>query len=249
MSQLAHFSHKVATLRDCRDSNLRPLPRAKPPLPLHHTLICIHMQFWLYSYYTTPSANRFFEALNRFKLKTCQLQSFITLWDLQLSWWPFFHLRSFTKFEFQIWEIQIWISLTIWFQIKICKLRNFITSQDIQLSCWEFLHLRPFENFKFSNFKNSDVLYFNKSNSNKNDSTTKFYNFWTWKTFILVICSSRIVVTIFFTNLIHLSHSFFKLYKRYRFCWHNYYHFVKWSNNPNKNCTYCQVMEVWNFVV
>jgi hypothetical protein len=47
------FSRKVATLRGCRDSNLWPLPHAKPPLLLHHTLICIHMQFWFYSYYTT----------------------------------------------------------------------------------------------------------------------------------------------------------------------------------------------------
>jgi hypothetical protein len=132
-----------------------------------------HMQFWFYSDYTTPSVNMFFETLNGFKLRTCQLQSFITFWDLQLLCWAFFHLKSFMKFEFQIWEIQIWISLTIWFQIKkICKLWSFITSQDLQLSCWEFLHLRPFEKFKFSNFKNSDVLYFNKSNSNK-----KWFNY------------------------------------------------------------------------
>jgi hypothetical protein len=65
------------------------------------------MQFWFYSYYTTPSVSRFLEALNGFKLKTCQLQSFLTSLDLQLSCWEFFHLRSFTKFEFQIGEIQI----------------------------------------------------------------------------------------------------------------------------------------------
>jgi hypothetical protein len=28
-------------------------PRTKPPLALHHTLICIHTQFLFYSYYTT----------------------------------------------------------------------------------------------------------------------------------------------------------------------------------------------------
>jgi hypothetical protein len=54
------FSHKVATLRGYHVSNLWPPPRAKPPLPLHHTLICVHMQFWFYWYYTTPSVNRFF---------------------------------------------------------------------------------------------------------------------------------------------------------------------------------------------
>jgi hypothetical protein len=112
-------------------------PRAKPPLPLHHKLICVHMHFWFYSCYTTPSVNQFFEALNGFKFKTCQLQSFITFWDLQLSCGEFFHLRSFTKFEFQIWDIQIWISLTIWYQIKkSLKLQSFITSQDLQLWCW-----------------------------------------------------------------------------------------------------------------
>jgi hypothetical protein len=35
-----------------------------------------------------------------------------------------------------------------------------------------FLHLRSFEKFKFSNFKNSDVLYLDKNNSNK-----KYFNF------------------------------------------------------------------------
>jgi hypothetical protein len=28
---------------------------------------------WFYSYYTTPSVSQFFEALDGFKLKTCQL--------------------------------------------------------------------------------------------------------------------------------------------------------------------------------
>jgi hypothetical protein len=132
---------------------------------------------------------------------------------------------------------------------KICKLRSFITSQDLQLSCWEFLHLRPFEKFKFSNFKNSDVLYFNKSNSNKKMDQLQSSITFEDEQLLLVICSSGTVVATFFTNLRHLSHSFFKLYKRYRFCEQNYYHFVKWSNNQNKNCTYWQVMEVWNFVV
>jgi hypothetical protein len=60
------------------------------------------MQFWFYSYYTTPSVTQFFEALNGFELKVCQLQSFLTFLDLQLSHVDFFHLRSFMKFEFQI---------------------------------------------------------------------------------------------------------------------------------------------------
>ena len=40
-----------------------------------------------------------FETLNEFKLKSCQLQSFITFRDLQLSFWKFLHPRLFTKFE------------------------------------------------------------------------------------------------------------------------------------------------------
>jgi hypothetical protein len=49
---------------------------------------------------------------------------------------------------------------------------KFITSQDLQFSCREFLHLRLFEKLKNSNFRNSYVLYFNKSNSTK-----KWFNY------------------------------------------------------------------------
>jgi hypothetical protein len=109
-SQVAHFfaQSRDATRLPWFEPVVSP-SREASSTTTPHTL----MQFWFYSYYTTPSVNRFFEALNGFKLKTCQLQIFITLWDLQLSCWVFFHLSSFTKFEFQI-----WISLTIWFQIK-----------------------------------------------------------------------------------------------------------------------------------
>ena len=44
--------------------------------------------------------NCLFEALNEFKSKSGQLQSFITFWDLQFSFSKFFHPRSFEKFEF-----------------------------------------------------------------------------------------------------------------------------------------------------
>ena len=44
--------------------------------------------------------NCLFEALNEFKSKSGQLQSFITFWDLQFSFSNFFHPRSFEKFEF-----------------------------------------------------------------------------------------------------------------------------------------------------
>ena len=44
--------------------------------------------------------NCLFEALNEFKSKSGQLQSFITFFDLQFSFSKFFHPRSFEKFEF-----------------------------------------------------------------------------------------------------------------------------------------------------
>jgi hypothetical protein len=94
------------------------------------------MQFSFYSYYTTPSVNCFL-GFRVFKLKNYQLQSFISSHDLDLSFSEFLLSRLFTKFEFQIWEIQIWISFTVWLQIK--KVVSY------KLPCWEFLHLRLFE--------------------------------------------------------------------------------------------------------
>jgi hypothetical protein len=41
--------------------------------------------FWFPTYYTKSSVNYLFEALNEFKSKGCQLQSFITFLNLQLS--------------------------------------------------------------------------------------------------------------------------------------------------------------------
>jgi hypothetical protein len=49
------------------------------------------------------------------------------------------------------------------------KFHNFSGSTTFML---RVSPLRSFEKFKFSNFKNSDVLYFNKSNSNK-----KWFNY------------------------------------------------------------------------
>ena len=53
-------------------------------------------------YYTKPRVNCLFEALNEFKSKSGQLQSFISFRDLQFSFRKFFHPWSFEKFEFQI---------------------------------------------------------------------------------------------------------------------------------------------------
>jgi hypothetical protein len=169
MSQVMHFF--AWNRRDTpRLPWFKPVtsPRAKkPPLPLHHTLICVHMLFWFYSYYTTPSVNRFLgtkriqiKTLSTTKFHNCPRSttftlgvfSFEVIYEIRIS-----NLRD-SNFEFH-WQYD--------FKLTSCKLQSFLTSDDLLLSCWEFLHFRSFEKFKFSNLKNTDVLYFNKSNSNK----------------------------------------------------------------------------------
>ena len=79
---------------------------------------CFH-----FSFFVCKTVNDLFEVLNKFKSKSCQIQSFTTFWDLQLSFWYFLHPMSFTKFEFQM-----YFSLRRWFQIKkfsTAKLFNF----------------------------------------------------------------------------------------------------------------------------
>jgi hypothetical protein len=63
----------------------------------------------------------------------------------------------------------------------------------------------------------------------------------------LVIWPSGIVVLTIFTNPIHLSYSFMKLYMRYRICEQNYFNFVKRRNNPNKSCSSWEVMKLCNW--
>jgi hypothetical protein len=53
-----------------------------------------------------------------------------------------------------------------------------------------------------------------------NGSTTKLYDFLILYFGLLIIC---IVVTTLFTNLIHLSYDFMKLYRRYTFFQKNSY--------------------------
>ena len=69
----------------------------------------------------------------------------------------------------------------------------------------------------------------------KNFSSTKLYNFSRSTKFILVICSSDIVVVTLFTNLIYLSPTFMKLiweiWERCRFYEQRYCRFVKWRND------------------
>jgi hypothetical protein len=69
-----------------------------------NSLMCILFRFT--TYYPKSSINWLFEALNEFKWKSCQLQSFLTFWDLQLLFFMFVYRRWFKKFKFQILEIQ-----------------------------------------------------------------------------------------------------------------------------------------------
>ena len=69
-------------------------------------------------FFICSSLNDLFHVQNKFKLKNCQLQSFITFQDLQLSFWYFLYPMSFMKFEFQISGVQMYFSLRRWFQIK-----------------------------------------------------------------------------------------------------------------------------------
>ena len=82
--------------------------------------------------------------------------------------------------------------------------------------------------------------------------TTKFHNFSRSTKFILVICSSDIVVVTLFTNLIYLSSSFMKLierWERYRFYEQRYCRFVKWRNDQNKLCTSWEVIQLCSWKV
>jgi hypothetical protein len=66
-----------------------------------------------------------------FKLKTCQLQSFIIYCDLQLSYWSFLNPRSFKKWISNFELFQTGFGLTRWFQIKnlsTTKFHNFFWS-------------------------------------------------------------------------------------------------------------------------
>jgi hypothetical protein len=52
--------HQVASRAFFRVKSHRDLhSRVKPPLSLHHILICVHIRFSFYSYYTTQSVKSF----------------------------------------------------------------------------------------------------------------------------------------------------------------------------------------------
>jgi hypothetical protein len=67
-----------------------------------------------------------------FKLKHCQLQSFITLQYLQLScWWFFFFQSRFQNSNFIFFKSRRSFSWQDYFKSKGCQLQNYITSQDL----------------------------------------------------------------------------------------------------------------------
>jgi hypothetical protein len=65
-----------------------------------------------------------------------------------------------------------------------------------------FLYLRSFENLNFQISKTQTYFLLTKVIQIKNGPTSKFYDFWRWTTFILVIWLSGIVVVTFFTVLV-----------------------------------------------
>jgi hypothetical protein len=81
-----------------------------------------------------------------------------------------------------------------------------------------FLHLRSFEKIKISNFKNSDIIFVDKSNSKLKTFNYKVSLLFKTYDFYFDHLLIDIVVVTFFTNLIYLSYSSMKLYKRYMFC-------------------------------
>ena len=89
------------------------------------------------TYYTKPRVYCLFEALNEFKLKSCQLQSFITFRDLQLSFWKFLHPKPFTKFEVHFVVCQIYDTRQ---SLVICRVALSGTGQtSIFLNLYTFI--------------------------------------------------------------------------------------------------------------
>ena len=80
----------------------------------------------------------------------------------------------------------------------------------------------------------------------KNFSTTMLYNFSRSTKFILVICSSDIVVVTLFTNLIYLSSTFMKLMRDVDFM-NNV--IVALSNEEMTKINSVDLEKLYNFVV
>ena len=76
--------------------------------------------------------------------------------------------------------------------------------------------------------------------------TTKFHNFSRSTKFILVICSSDIVVVTLFTNLIYLSSTFMKLMRDVDFM-NNV--IVALSNEEMTKINFVDFEKLYNFVV
>ena len=102
-----HFSRNIRVLRADRIQT-RDLPLACNLLYHCTTHSLVSILHFFPTYYTKPSINYLFEILNECKSKSCQLKSFITIWDLQLLSLPFPHPRSFTKFKSHLVMYQIY---------------------------------------------------------------------------------------------------------------------------------------------
>jgi hypothetical protein len=141
-SQGTHKSmHSIWSLNGCD---------TYPPLLLHITLTYIYIRFWFLTYYPKLCLNWLFEALNKFKWKSCQLQSFITFRDLQLSFCSFSVQGRLQNLNFKFKKFKRSFPWQDDFKWKSYQLQSFITFWDLQLSFLLFVHLRPFKN---SNFK------------------------------------------------------------------------------------------------
>jgi hypothetical protein len=140
-------------------------PRAKPPLLLHHILICVRIQFSFYSYYTTQSENQFLGS------KRLQIKN--------LSCTKFHNFLRYTTFMLEVFSFEvvnkIWISdlrdSNLNFIDNIIsnkKVLNYKVSYFIGSTTFilRVPTLEVVQKFKFSIFKKSDVLHYDKSNSN-----------------------------------------------------------------------------------
>ena len=111
--------------------------------------------YWILFSNPNPSLYWLFKALNKFKWKSCQLQSCITFRDLQLSFGCFSIRDRLQNLNFKFVKFKYNFPSQDDFKSKSCQLQSFITFRDLQLSFWLFLRPRKFENLKFEKFKHN----------------------------------------------------------------------------------------------
>jgi hypothetical protein len=114
-------------------------------------LFDFHIQIWylLLLCYLSLILKWLFDIVNDLKSKSCQLQSFITFWDLQLSF-RVFSIRGRLKIlNFKFEKFKHTFSWQNDFKLKSCQQQSFLTSRDLQLSLRVFSHPMSFEKFEF----------------------------------------------------------------------------------------------------